>query len=82
MLSMGICIASAVLAVVILLTGHAGPHLMDFSVAFLVVTAISFLASPVCARMPRDAGSAMTGHGSGWRSTPSGRQEITADPRP
>jgi hypothetical protein len=63
MLSTGICIASGLLAVSIALAHHTGPHLSDFSVAFLGVTALSFLASPVCARLPRDAGAAMTGHG-------------------
>ena len=62
MLSMGICISSAVLALAMALSGHAGPQLSDFSVAFLVVTTISFLASPVCARLPVDAGIAMSGH--------------------
>jgi hypothetical protein len=33
--------------------------------AFLTVTAISFLASPVCARLPRDAGAAMSSHRGG-----------------
>ena len=53
------------LALTIALTGHAGPMLSDFSVAFLVVTAISFLASPVSARLPLDAGVAMSGHHGG-----------------
>jgi hypothetical protein len=44
------------------LAGHSIPHLSDFSVAFLGVTAISLIASPVCARLPVNAGSSMTGH--------------------
>jgi len=62
MLSMGICIASAALALSIRVSGHAGPRLADFSAAFLAVTALSFLAAPVCARLPADAGAGMTGH--------------------
>jgi MFS family permease len=62
MLSMGICISSGLLGVSMAMTGHLIPHLSDFSVAFLGVTAISFIASPVCARLPVNAGSSMTGH--------------------
>jgi hypothetical protein len=61
-LSMGICAAAGFLAGSIALFHHSGPQLSDFSVAFLGVTLISFLASPVCARLPRNAGAAMTGH--------------------
>jgi hypothetical protein len=62
MLSMGICVSSAILALAMNLTGHASPQLSDFSAAFLVVTAVSFMASPVSARLPRNAGFAMSGH--------------------
>ena len=62
MLSMGICVSAGLLALSMVLAGHPVPHLSDFSAAFLGVTAISFMASPVCARLPRNAGSAMTGH--------------------
>jgi hypothetical protein len=43
---------------------HHREHAMlgDFSIAFLVVTAISLFASPVCARMERNAGVEMSGH--------------------
>jgi EmrB/QacA subfamily drug resistance transporter len=61
-LSLGICVASAVLALSIHLYGHHGPQLPDFTVAFLVVTGISFLSSPMCARLPAEAGAAMSGH--------------------
>ena len=63
-LSTGICCAAGLLALSMLASHHGSPHLGDFSVAFLGVTAISFLASPVCARFPIDAGAAMTGHAS------------------
>ncbi len=62
MLSTGICVSAGVLGLSMVLARHHQPHLADFSVAFLGVTAISFMASPVCARLPRNAGSAMTGH--------------------
>jgi hypothetical protein len=62
MLSMGICISAGTLGLSMVVTGHQGPHLADFSVAFLAVTAISFMAAPVCARLSRDAGSSMSGH--------------------
>jgi MFS family permease len=65
MLSMGICVSSALLALSMALAGHSAPRLSDFSVAFLGVTLLSLMASPVCARLPRDAGSAMSGHGRG-----------------
>jgi hypothetical protein len=46
----------------VVLHGHQHAALGDFSTAFLVVTAISLFASPVCARLPKDAGAAMSGH--------------------
>jgi hypothetical protein len=60
---MGICISSALLALSMAIAGHSTPHLADFSVAFLGVTLVSFMSSPVCARLPRNAGAAMSGHG-------------------
>jgi MFS family permease len=63
MLSMGICVSSTALGASMALSGHPVPHLGDFSVAFLVVTGISILAAPVCARMAPEAGAAMSGHG-------------------
>jgi EmrB/QacA subfamily drug resistance transporter len=62
MLSMGICVSSALLALSMSISGHGSPRLSDFTVAFIGVTLISFLASPVCAQLPRNAGAAMSGH--------------------
>jgi len=62
MLSMGICLASGTLAVSMAVSGHAHPRLSDFSVAFLTVTAISITASPVCLRLPINAGDVMSGY--------------------
>lgn len=61
LLSVGICVSSGFLALAMAAGGHPSPRLGDFTIAFLGVTAISLFASPVCARLPRDAGSAMTG---------------------
>ena len=63
MLSTGICIAAGLLALSMAVAHHGIPRLGDFSVAFLGVTAISFFAAPVCARLPMGAGAAMSGHG-------------------
>lgn len=62
MLSTGICVSAWVLALAMAVGGHTRPMLADFSVAFLAVTAVSLLASPVCARMAPDAGAAVSGH--------------------
>jgi EmrB/QacA subfamily drug resistance transporter len=61
-LSAGICISSAILALSMLVNGHPSPQLSDFSFAFLGVTLVSFLAAPFNARLPKDAGAAMSGH--------------------
>ena len=61
MLSTGICVSAGFLALAMAANGHPSPRLPDFSVAFLGVTAITFFASPICARLPGDAGAAMTG---------------------
>ncbi len=61
-LTLGICVAAGSLAGSIVLTGHSHPLLPDYSAAFLVVATISLLASPTCARLPRDAGDELSGH--------------------
>ncbi len=61
MLSLGICIAAMTLNGSVALFGRTEPQLPDFSLAFLVVTAISLLASPVNALLPKDAGDEMAG---------------------
>ena len=63
MLTLGICISAAALAGSLVVTTHSQPALDDYSVAFLVVATISLLASPACARLPRDAGDELSGHG-------------------
>ncbi|MDQ0390583.1 MFS transporter [Labrys monachus] len=61
MLSFGICAGAMALTASRLVSGHLHPALGDFSVAFIVVTAISLLAAPVCAKLPANAGDAMSG---------------------
>jgi hypothetical protein len=63
MLSAGICVAAAVLAVSMRVQGHVHPGLGDFSVAWVVVGVISLVASPICGFFARDAGDDMSGRG-------------------
>jgi EmrB/QacA subfamily drug resistance transporter len=63
MLSAGICVAAAVLAVSMRVQGHVHPGLGDFSVAWVVVGVISLVASPICGLFARDAGDDMSGRG-------------------
>lgn len=62
MLSLGICIAALTLHGSMLASGRHEAMLGDFSVAFLVVTAISLSATWWNAKLPPDAGADMTGH--------------------
>jgi EmrB/QacA subfamily drug resistance transporter len=62
MLSMGICVAAGALAVSAGLLGHQNPHLVDFRVAFLVVSVASLVCGPLCAQLPAAAGAEMSGH--------------------
>jgi EmrB/QacA subfamily drug resistance transporter len=64
-LTVGIPIAAGVLLVARTGAGHAVPAPADFSAAFLVVAAISFLAGPMSLILRRDAGVEMSGHRSG-----------------
>jgi EmrB/QacA subfamily drug resistance transporter len=62
MLSFGICTGALALTTSKLVAGHLHATAGDFSAAFLVVTAISLLAAPMCLAYRRDAGSVMSGH--------------------
>ncbi len=62
MLSFGICTGALALTVSKTIAGHSHASVGDFSAAFLIVTAISLLAAPVCLAYPRNAGAAMSGH--------------------
>jgi EmrB/QacA subfamily drug resistance transporter len=61
-LTLGIAVSAAVLAASIHLLGHRQPLLSDFSVAFLVVSAISLAAPMISLRMDRAAGAEVSGH--------------------
>jgi len=62
MLSLGICVAATALNGAAAISGQGRPTLWDFSVAFIVVTAISILAAPVSARFEPRAGEEMSGY--------------------
>ncbi len=62
MLSVGICVAALALQGSMLARGESRPVFGDFSAAFLVVTAISLLATVWNLRFAPDAGSVISGH--------------------
>ena len=62
MLSFGICTGALALTTSTLIGGHSHVTAGDFSAAFLVVTAISLFASPICLGYSRNAGAEMSGH--------------------
>ena len=62
MLSFGICTGALALTLSRALDGHPQATTGDFSAAFLIVTAISLLAAPVCLGYPLNAGQEMSGH--------------------
>jgi hypothetical protein len=59
---MGICAGALALHVGMLVGGHTAPQLSDFTVAFLVVTAISASATIWNRRFDKDAGAELSGH--------------------
>jgi EmrB/QacA subfamily drug resistance transporter len=61
MLSFGICTGAFALTFSKTVAGRADVAVGDFSAAFLIVTAISLVAAPVCLAYPRDAGAEMSG---------------------
>ena len=61
-LTLGICVASGALSASMALLGHHRAEVQDYSIAFLVVSALSLMASPVCARLPAGAGGQLSGH--------------------
>ena len=62
---MGVVVGAASLEISSFLTGHTTPSLSDYDIAFIVVSLVALVASPLCARLPRDAGDALTGHRTG-----------------
>ena len=62
MLSVGICTAALALEGAMVVDAHTHPQLGDFSVAFLVVTAVSLLSTVWNLRFAPEAGSEISGH--------------------
>ncbi len=62
MLSFGICTGALALTASKMIGDHVHVTIGGFSAAFLVVTAISLLAAPVCLGFPINAGAMMSGH--------------------
>ena len=62
MLSLGICVGALSLSGSMWFGGHATPELGDFSVAFIVVTGISLLATIWNMRFSQSAGADISGH--------------------
>ncbi len=60
-LSLGIASSAAVLGAAVVLRGHAGPTLGDFSIAFLAVTLVALGAPLVSTRLAPDAGAELSG---------------------
>ena len=61
MLSLGICIAASALHLSMIVHGVEKPHMIDFTAAFWIVTAISMLATIWNLRFHPDAGSEISG---------------------
>jgi EmrB/QacA subfamily drug resistance transporter len=61
-LTFGITIGAAALEASTILSHRTDPAIADFSVAFLVVSAVALLAAPLSALLPRDAGAELSGH--------------------
>jgi EmrB/QacA subfamily drug resistance transporter len=61
-LTLGIVVGATVLDVSGRLLHHSVSGKIDYAIAFIVVSCIGLLAAPFCARLPADAGAAMSGH--------------------
>jgi len=61
MLSLGVCAGALALHIGMLAGGHSGPRLADFTLAFLIVTAISASATIWNRRFAPDAGADLSG---------------------
>ncbi len=61
-LTLGIAVSAAALAGSVALTGHDGPKLSDFSVAFLFVGAVSLMSPLVARKLEPGAGAELSGH--------------------
>ncbi len=61
-LTLGIVTAASSLRISTSLFGHANASILDYHIAFIVVSAVALLAVPVTARLSRTAGDDMSGH--------------------
>jgi len=61
-LTLGIATSAAILAASVAGHGHAGPELIDFSIAFLGVSAVAIMAPLLSLALRRDAGAELSGH--------------------
>ena len=61
-MTIGVSVGAASLAAAMALGGHAQPQLPDFTVAFLVVSAMALLSVPASLMMPRGAATETSGH--------------------
>ena len=81
MLSVGIGVAALALEISAKLAGHPAPTLGDFSAAFLLVTAISLLATIPNLSFAPDAGAEISGHRIAAPAGSAPDSEDRADPR-
>jgi EmrB/QacA subfamily drug resistance transporter len=61
-LTLGIVVGAASLEISESLCHHTKAEVTDFSIGFLLIGAIAFLAVPICAMLSSDAGEAVSGH--------------------
>lgn len=61
-MALGVVMGSSVLAASTALHGHGEPALGDFSLAFIAVAVVVLASLPLCLRLPRDAGEAVSGY--------------------
>jgi MFS family permease len=61
-LTLGIVFGALILELSMLWQGHAVAAQDDYALAFLAVSVVALLASPLCARLTRDAGATLSGH--------------------
>jgi EmrB/QacA subfamily drug resistance transporter len=69
-LTLGIAVSAAALAASVAIRGHAEPLLGDFSLAFLLVAAISALAPLISLRLERTAGAELSGQAAAVPGSP------------
>ena len=61
-LTLGIVVGAFTLEVSARLQGHGTAMKSDYAIAFIIVSTVAMLAAPLCARLPHNAGEALSGH--------------------